>query len=411
MYSRERILLAALAVGLLPCGLSKAQSAEAPREAVLQPQQIRERDSLLNHGFDLLKRGDRTGALNEFKAAQKIDPANLLTLKQIGFLELANGDVKAAIASFEAARAIDPRDCYLALQLGYLYQRQGEHAAAEEAFREAVASPDEKIRTDADSALRNFLHDRRTWYFDLYGSPMYTSRFNDGIAIFQSRLGWKPSPGSPVSFYLGGLVTRDTTSKGGTLPIIFSDDVGLLGFGILLQPRHSHFSFHTEENVAVPLISGGTYNYSARGDFRAIASYYNLFGGKLRGPLGLVTFDRLRGERLFSDIDASSGYYSRYNHNGIFYLQNREGLHLWNMGPSQMSGYLKYFLVKDTHRDFYNNLGEGGGGIEFRPDRKANVGLRFECLRGSYFGIARQPNPYRPNYTDIRVTLLFGFRK
>ena len=410
MCRRELIFLTILAAGLLPSGNSVAQSADGSGEAVLQPQQIQQRDSLMNRGFDLLKQGDRAGALNQFKAARDLDPNNLLTLKQIGFLELEAGNLKEAAASFEAARAVAPQDDYLALQLGYLYQRLGDGAKAEKALRAAAASPDEKIRTDAGNALHSFLSDRRSWYFDLYGSPMYTSRFENGIAIFQSRLGWKPSVDMPVSFYLGGQVTRDTLSKGGTLPIIFSDDVGLVGLGIQLQPKHSHFAFRAEENIAVPLIGGGTYNYDARGDFRAIGSYYNLFQGKLRGPLDSITFDRLKGERLFSDIDGSAGYYSRYDHNGILYLQNREGLRLWSMGPSQVSGYLKYFVVKDTHRDFYNNLGEGGGGVEFRPNMKANIGFRVEFLRGAYFGIARQPNPYRPNYNDVRVMLVFGRR-
>lgn len=410
MRRSELILLSILAAGLLPSGMVAAQSAADPGESVLQPQQIKERDSLLNRGYDLLKQGDQTGALSEFYAAQKVDPTYLMTLKQIGFLELAAGNLKQAAAGFEAAHAVAPRDYYLALQLGYLYQRMGEGAKAEKAFRQAAESPDAKIHSDADAALRNVLSDRRSWYFDIYGSPMYTSRFNNGLAIFQSRLGWKPSPETPLSLYFGGQVTRDTVSKGGTLPIIFSDDVGLVGLGVLLQPKHSHFALRTEENLAVPLISGGTYNYDARGDFRAIGSYYNLFPASLRGPLGWLTFDRLKSERLFSDFDGSAGYYSRYNHNGILYLQNREGVRLGSMGPSQVSSYLKYFVVKDTHRDFYNNLGEGGGGVEFRPDKKANVGLRVEYLRGAYFGIARTPNPYRPNYNDLRVMLVFGRR-
>lgn len=404
------ILLTFLVVVALPGGVSSAQSVDRSAQSVVQAQRNRERDALLNRGFDLLKQGDQAGALNQFKAARDLDPAHLLTLKQIGFLELAQGNLKEAVASFEAAHAVAPGDSYLALQLGYLYQRLGDDSKAKRAFREAAASSDQKIRTDARNALRNTMEDSRSWYFDLFASPMYTSRFDNGIAIFQSRLGWKPSSELPISFYLGGQVTRDTLSQGGTLPIIFSDNVGLVGLGIQLQPHHSHFSVRAEENLAVPLISGGTYNYDARGDFRAMGSYYNLFQGKLRGPLGLITFDRLKAERLFSDIDGSLGYYSRYNHNGILYLQNREGLRLWRMGPSQVSGYLKYFVVKDTHRDFYNNLAEGGGGVEFRPTTKANLGFRVEFLRGAYFGIARDPNPYRPNYNDVRAILVFGRR-
>jgi tetratricopeptide (TPR) repeat protein len=400
-----------LAAVLLATTVSLAQSGDAPPQLVPVSRQAIQRDTLLNRGYDLLKKGDRAGALHQFEAAVALDPTNVLTLKQIGFLKLQDGDLQSAADSFEAARAVAPRDYSLALQLGYTYERLGKQTQAKDAFRAALDSPDQQVRLNAVIALKSLTQENRRWYFDLYGSPLYMSRFGDGIAIFQGHLGWKPAPELPLSLYLGGEVTRDTRSQGGALPIIFSDNVALVGTGILYQPRHSHFNLRAEANAALPLISdNSTYAYSARSDYRVIGSYYNRFDGKLWGPVGLLTLARARGERLFSDLDGSAGYYSRYNNNGIAYLQNREGLRLWTIGHSQTFGYLKYDLAKDTHRDFYNNFGEGGAGMEFRPDKTVNLGLRFEYLRGSYFGIAREPNPYRPNYNDFRVMLVFGHR-
>lgn len=390
--------------------MALAQAADAARAPALEPRQIAQRDSLLNHGFELLRKGDRVGALQQFKAAEAIDPGNLLALKQVGYLELENGNLKAAAASFEAARTIAPGDSSLALQLGYIYDRLGQKAQAEQAFRRALDSSDAQVQVKATAAIKTVRLDSRPWYFDLYGSPLYDSRFDNGIAMFQARLAWRPARKVPVALYLGGQVIRDTSSEGGTLPIIFSDDVGLLGLGVEIQPRRSHFNLRTEANVAIPLLNGGTYTYDARADYRAMGSYYNRFEGRLWGPVGLLTFGHSRGERLFNDLNASVGFYSRYDRNGIAYLEDREGLRIGSLGRSDIFAYLKYDVVKDSNRDFYNNLAEGGPGVEFRPDRKVNLGLRVDYLRGSYFGIAREPNPYGPNYNDFRVMLTFGKR-
>jgi len=412
---RARFVIKILAAVLFGAGASAAQSTDPP--PALVSQQAMQRDELLNRGYDLLGKGDRAGALRQFEAAVAIDPTSVTALKEIGFITLEDGDLRAAADSFAAARAIAPHDYFLALQLGYTYDRLGKKSEAQNAFRAALESPDQQVHRDAETALKNVAQEtgreNRPWYFDLYGSPLYMSRFSNGIAIFQGRLGWKPKPDLPLSLYLGGQIERDTRSQGGTLPIIFSDDVALVGTGVLWQPRHSHFNLRAEANVALPLINDNNgYSYTARSDYRVIGSYYNRFDGKLWGPVGLLTLAHARGERLFSDLDGSAGYYSRYNNNAIAYVQNREGLRLWTIGHSQTFGYLKYDLAKDTNGDFYNNVGEGGAGMEFRPQKNVNVGLRFEYLRGAYFGIARalEPNPYRPNYNNFQVMLVVGHR-
>jgi tetratricopeptide (TPR) repeat protein len=367
------------------------------------------RDQHLNRGYALLREGQREAAQQQFELALGQDPEHVPTLKQLGYLSLEQGNLLAAAASFEAAHRLAPDDFTLALQLGYIYDRLHEPAKAQAAFRAALASPEPQVRLQAATALKNIARAHRAWYFDVFAQPVYLARFSNGIAMVETRLGWRPQRDLPVSFYLGTRLTRDTRSVGGALPIVFSDDVGLFGVGVLLQPKGSHFSAYAEANLAVSLLRRPGVS-DAQSDFRAVAAYFRRWDGRLWGPLGWAGARRLEGERLFSDLDASLGYYSRYHHNVIAYLQMREGVRLPAPRGTQLFAYLKYNLAKDSRRDFYNNLGEGGAGLEFRPSRHHNLGFRLEYLRGAYLGMARDPNPYRPNYNDLRFYVLYGRR-
>ena len=74
-------------------------------------------------------------------------------------------------------------------------------------------------------------------------------------------------------------------------------------------------------------------------------------------------------------------------------------------------GYWKLSLAKDTNRDFFNNVGDGGGGLEIKLLRKHGISLRGEFLRGVYYGIeGRDPNSFGPNYNDVRILVIFGRR-
>jgi hypothetical protein len=67
-------------------------------------------------------------------------------------------------------------------------------------------------------------------------------------------------------------------------------------------------------------------------------------------------------------------------------------------------------LVMDSKRDFFNNVGEVGAGVEFRPTSDLNLGMRAEYLYGFYYGDTAQPNPYGPRYHTIRLVLKFDQR-
>jgi tetratricopeptide (TPR) repeat protein len=392
--------------------LDALQAQQASRAARDAAKLLLRRDAFLNRGYARLRENNRPAALEEFRQALALDPTNVSIRKQIGYLALQDGDLPLAVEHFEAARQQEPNDPGLALQLGYLYERLSRYPDAEAAFAAATTSNDDSTRRSARAALKNLRDTHiRHFYLDVFAGPLYSTRFSNGILDAVGRLHWRPEPRVPVSIYLNGRVTRDSRSRGGNLPAVFSDNVGLLGAGLALEARRFHVSLLAEANLAFNLTQTPQRNRATEPDYRVVGYFYRRWESRLYGPLGLVTAGRSRSERLFTDYDASLGYYSRYDHNVIGYLQIREGLRLADVQAARLFGYAKFNLIKDSNRDFFNNLGEVGAGLELRPHREVNLGLRLEYLHGIYYGLeGRDANPFGSRYNDVRVSLLFGRR-
>ena len=111
-------------------------------------------------------------------------------------------------------------------------------------------------------------------------------------------------------------------------------------------------------------------------------------------------------------MDASAGFYSRYGNNGIAYLQARDGFKIAGSETTRLAPYVTARLVKDTRSDYFNNVAEFGGGLEFHPSGEFAMAMRVEYLYGLYYGIetAALPNPYDPRYHPIRFSFTFGHR-
>ena len=372
------------------------------------------RDALLNRGYAALEEGRREEAPEFFEQALALDPEHIPTLKQLGYLALSEESSLLAAKHFQQVLRLDPEDYETALQLGFIYDEIKDPDKAKDAFEQAMASPDEKTRSAATQALRNVRASRpRTFYVDFYASPLYITgtRFSNFIGFYQVRAMWRPAPEGPWGFYFGHRLTRDTESAGGTLPQILSDNFALFGPGIEFHPRGWNTRLSAEANVAVNLVRVPGATETARSDFRIVLSHLRSWKAQFRGLVGLAARGRARNERFFTELDASLGYYSRFEDNVISYLQLREGVRLGQWGPVSLSGYWKLSLAKDTNRDFFNNVGEGGGGLEIKLLRKLGISLRGEFLREVYYGIeGRDPNSFGPNYNDVRILVIFGRR-
>lgn len=232
-------------------------------------------------------------------------------------------------------------------------------------------------------------------YVDVYAGPLYSARFSDAIAFAQAQLHRRLGRTSPVTAFLGAALTKDSRSRGGNLPAVFADNFATIGIGLGAQPGPGYVVFRAEANVAVNLVRTADHPRRSEPDYRVLGA----------------TFRRWEraGHRRFAELYGSAGYYSRYRDNGIAYVQVRGG---WRLSATRpFYAYARLNLVKDTNRDFFNNLAEGGPGLEWRPGGPLNVSARAEVLGGVYFGISgRDQNPYGPSYSDFRVLLVLGRR-
>ncbi|MFI5348431.1 MAG: tetratricopeptide repeat protein [Elusimicrobiota bacterium] len=353
-------------------------------------------DALLNAGYDDLRRGRNAEAREQFKMALTSDPGRTEVAKQLGYMSLADGDLAAAAAGFSGVHRLDPEDYETALQLGYIYDALHNEAAAAKSFAAALASPDPKIHDDAAAALANVRAAQQRVYLDVYGAPYYTSRFSNKLAYFEAALGYKPAPDWPLSFFIGSRYAQDTRSHSGVAPQIYGDNVLSAGPGIRFQPMGWNANLTIEEDVSWNLIQSSSHPRATEADGRAVLADYHYWDGPVR---------------TFADAGASVGYYSRYENNGIALIQLRAGGKLWNSPVSRVLLYAPVNVVKDVNRDYYNNLGEFGAGVEYQPLTKVDFKLRVEYLRGVYMGISGvEKNPYGRDYNDLRVLLVFSGR-
>jgi hypothetical protein len=191
---------------------------------------------------------------------------------------------------------------------------------------------------------------------------------------------------------------------------VFSDNAAFTGIGMEIKPVGAHFRLAAEANLAFNFVSAFR-SRSIEPDYRIMFGYSREWAERLVGPIGAVTLGHLKGERLFSAIDASAGFYSRYGNDGIAYLQARDGIRVNGDESARIAPYIAVRLVKDTHGDYFNNAAEAGAGLEVHHAGDYDFSVRGEYLYGFYY--ENQPieaNPYGARYHTLRLTFTFGHR-
>jgi hypothetical protein len=188
---------------------------------------------------------------------------------------------------------------------------------------------------------------------------------------------------------------RDTASHVGPLPQIFSDNAAMAGGGLFFQPYRAHYFLSGEANEAYLFKQNSTGRTSLVPDYRAIAGYFRSWSNQ-GGPFKF-------------EANGSVGFYSRYNHDGIAYLQPREVLDLFRVGDLRFSSFLQGNVALDTNHAFYNNTGEVVPGLDIHAKALPGASLRFQYVWGYYLDLpTNSPNPYGPTYRDLRFRLLYG---
>ena len=243
------------------------------------------------------------------------------------------------------------------------------------------------------------------WWKRIYAAGFYDTRWDGWFLQSFGQLGRYINDEQSLSLYGIGMLTTDTRSTGGgTLPVIISDNVFILGVGVRYKPV-SWVWFDAQEGVAFDLIERAgesTVNH----DFRLIAT-----GGSGIYPDFRVHDDLQVPLSLMADCFASAGYYSRYD-NVIAYLQGRVGVRAVEVSTAFADVYLRGDMALDGNGEYYNNIFEIGPGVRFTPNPDWGLFLMIEYRSGRYADYSDEMRMerelyYPPSYEAWRFFLVF----
>ena len=297
------------------------------------------------------------------------------------------------------------------MQLGYLLDKKNQKREAYDQFAIAADYGDAPTKQEANRAM-DYLRPWHTkllpapYFGEVFLSPYHSSRFHDWIIPVNARAGCVFGDKGQFELYFGLRANRDTKSKSGAIPIILSDNVGILSAGARVRPLAAlPLSLYAEYGAAYDLLDRN--RNRSRSDTRAGILLWQdwiqpspLYGPSLQFPF-----------RLLGDVYGDASYYSRYDANIITYLRLREGLRVAQKGHGALDVLGQAWGVVDRNKDFFNNIIEVGPVVQFTPDVRYGLVLRFMSMYGTYIRRAVASfNPYNVHYTDNRCELDYFWR-
>ena len=376
-------------------------------------------------GYLFNEMGRRADAVQAFVGGLRQEPRNITGLRQLGYWYGEAGRLREGIAAFDSAFALGSDNWRDRLETGFLNQRLGDREGALRSFVTAQASPDTSIARRARQSIEGMTAQLapnpatsatptptttvarsqgwiRPVFMDIYATPLYQTRFSNAIVQLVTRAGVVAENRTRFSPYLSLRVTRDSRSRGGSQPVIFSDNIAIPAFGARFQPLKpwsiDNVYLYAEAGTAIELVNAGQAR-RARSDVRAGGFYIGQWRAGSPSPSDHTPL------LLISDVYADAGYFSRFT-NTIGFAQFRESLRLYEFGGRAVDLFAKASIVGDADGVYYNNAREVSGGIALYPESKRQVVILLERLQGRYLrapdaGIAR-------TYNDARVTVILS---
>jgi tetratricopeptide (TPR) repeat protein len=334
-------------------------------------------------------------------ALANLQAARVQARKKQAYDVLAQNRRAEAQRFFEQLHEIDPSDGATTLQLGYIYLASGDNRKARAMFAAERESRDPQVAARAKEAMEEVERRTKWWFGNVYAGPSYQSRFANGLNVANGKIGLSPSP--YFEPYLGVRFTRDTRSTAGILPEIYSDNSATFSVGIQTLIPGSGISLYGEAGTALRLLDAPNTKHAAP-DYRAGVTWFQDWGT----TMAAASHSHSSGLGLTGSAYSDVSFYSRYNRNFIGYVQLRQGLSLptAHVLPVQLLTAVNF--VKDSNREFYNNVLEAGPALRIAPFHQA-VGLQLEAqyLRG-FYTLHSNANPYGAHYRDFRFLMMWG---
>jgi len=353
-------------------------------------------------------------AIEEFQQVLTVRETDVIVRMELAYTYIKAGELEEAIEQFQIVKRLEPANMRAHLELGYLYNKVGEVSKARAEFEYVALKGNEQEIKQANEALRSLPTTQspppkeKLFWGRIYSNGTNYSRWDNAIVYFQLKEGIQPSFLGPFQFYVAVNVVKDTDSKGGRYPQIFSDNIAEAGLGVRVKPFKIDLYLYLEGYAGVRLIElpGKDRNFL---ETKAGFNYYQGWGSMF--PIREREEDLIFPLEYFGELYTDVSYYSRYDDNIIGYIQTRQGLKFLQYKDKILDTYLRVNFVADTNKEFFNNIGEVGGGVRFRPSSKVNMDFHIEYIKGYYLDIeSRTPNPYPSTYTDWRIGANLGLQ-
>ena len=296
------------------------------------------------------------------------------------------GYLQDALKYLKIVQEADPTDYSVMLKLGWTYNLLHDDRSALDWFRQARASSDPEVASEAKRAFENLRPEFARIRTTAWLLPFFSTRWHDAFSYGQVKTELRLN-GIPVRPYVSLRFigdTRQTTS--GPNPQSLSESSFLLALGVSAQ---SH-------GVTAWGEAGSAISYTklhALPDYRGGLSWARGWGYLMSSETG----------GPFLETNADEVFISRFGNDLLTYSQWRGGLThsgvqlLWNAN-----------LTVDSKRQYWANTVETGPGIRFRlPGAPPGLLLSVNGLRGVY--LINRDNPRRPNFFDLRAGFCYAF--
>ncbi len=333
-------------------------------------------------------------------------PHDIKVWKSLTYLQIRMGKSEEALNSVRKAREVEPLDEQLALQEAYLLNQLHRNDEALVVFKSLEHSQNIETATKAKQAVNNLQSTSQStlapYFADIYFSPSYEGRFDDGIFPLKLRFGRNFGDQQQAQVYGFTSITRDTQSKVGSNPEIvdkiFEDNAAVLGVGANYQPF---------QNIParVYLEVGGSYDLIDRNRDKFRESIVGGVTGYQEWQHDVKLCSSQNCPSLYSDFYGNIATYSREDYDVLADLRLRSGLNLYQGQAGRVQAYGKLHTINDTDKQYYNNLAEIGPGIAWQPFQQYPVTLRVEQMYGKY--VSGTPIDVKDTYSNTRVELTF----
>lgn len=329
-------------------------------------------------------------------ASPAVDP------RAMGLKSFALGYARDAIRYLRQAHEESPEDAEIMLKLGFAYNYAHDDFDALQWFDRVRQGPDSDYAAQAETAYRNLKGDpvAQTTVWSL---PMYSSRWHDVFDYGQIKR-TLPLPAGLnryLSLYVSARFSGDVRSSipQAAKSLYLSDSSVIPAIGVSSKTWH-HLTAWGEAGESIQYLPFRHDSGHAVPDYRGGLSIVKGFGALLGGE----------STGFFFETTGDAEYVSRYGKDWIFTAQNRMGrtFRYGSRHDFQLAWNGNY--LHDLKNQYWAETVETGPGLRINlPGTKPNLYLSADFLRGAYTN--NMGNPYRPNYTDLRISFWYAVTK